>query len=103
MFILAYVLASVTLAPAFLLTFAAGAVFGLLRGTLLVYVGAVLGSSTGHIAGHGAAIAALLDTGGECGGNVDHLLTGLEQPLRKWPSGAASVLDGRIRSGHVFT
>lgn len=45
LFILAYVLASVTLAPAFLLTFAAGAVYGLLRGTLLVYVGAVLGSS----------------------------------------------------------
>jgi uncharacterized membrane protein YdjX (TVP38/TMEM64 family) len=45
LFILAYVLASVTLAPAFLLTLAAGAVFGLLRGTLLVYVGAVLGSS----------------------------------------------------------
>lgn len=44
-FVLAYVAASVTLAPAFLLTFAAGAVFGLLRGTLLVYVGAVLGSS----------------------------------------------------------
>src|SRR4026207_1300516 len=39
LFILAYILASVTLAPAFLLTFAAGAVFGLLRGTLLVYVG----------------------------------------------------------------
>jgi uncharacterized membrane protein YdjX (TVP38/TMEM64 family) len=45
LFILAYVAASVTLAPAFLLTFAAGAVFGLLQGTLLVYVGAVLGSS----------------------------------------------------------
>ena len=45
LFIAAYVVASVTLAPAFLLTFAAGAVFGLLRGTLLVYVGAVLGSS----------------------------------------------------------
>ena len=45
LFILAYVVASVTLAPAFLLTFAAGAVFGLLRGTFLVYVGAVLGSS----------------------------------------------------------
>jgi uncharacterized membrane protein YdjX (TVP38/TMEM64 family) len=44
-FILAYIVASVTLAPAFLLTFAAGAIFGLLRGTILVYVGAVLGSS----------------------------------------------------------
>jgi uncharacterized membrane protein YdjX (TVP38/TMEM64 family) len=45
LFILAYIAAAVTLAPAFLLTFAAGAVFGLWRGTLLVYVGAVLGSS----------------------------------------------------------
>jgi uncharacterized membrane protein YdjX (TVP38/TMEM64 family) len=45
LFILAYIAAAVTLAPAFLLTFAAGAVFGLWRGTLFVYVGAVLGSS----------------------------------------------------------
>jgi uncharacterized membrane protein YdjX (TVP38/TMEM64 family) len=45
LFILAYIAAAVTLAPAFLLTFAAGAVFGLWRGTLLVYIGAVLGSS----------------------------------------------------------
>ena len=44
-FVLAYVVASVTLAPAFLLTFAAGAVFGLWRGTILVYVAASLGSS----------------------------------------------------------
>jgi uncharacterized membrane protein YdjX (TVP38/TMEM64 family) len=45
LFILAYIAAAVTLAPAFLLTLAAGAVFGLWRGTLLVYIGAVLGSS----------------------------------------------------------
>jgi uncharacterized membrane protein YdjX (TVP38/TMEM64 family) len=45
LFVVAYIAAAVTLAPAFLLTFAAGAVFGLWRGTLLVYVGAVLGSS----------------------------------------------------------
>jgi len=45
LFILAYVVASVTLAPAFLLTFAAGAVFGFWRGALLVYIGAVLGAS----------------------------------------------------------
>jgi len=44
-FIGAYVLAALTLAPAFVLTFMAGAVFGLWRGTLLVFVGAVLGSS----------------------------------------------------------
>lgn len=45
LFIVAYIVASVTLAPAFLLTFAAGAVFGLWRGTLLVYIAASLGSS----------------------------------------------------------
>jgi uncharacterized membrane protein YdjX (TVP38/TMEM64 family) len=44
-FVAAYVVASVTLAPAFLLSMAAGAVFGLWRGTLLVFVGAVLGAS----------------------------------------------------------
>lgn len=45
LFIAIYIAAAVTLAPAFLLTFAAGAIFGLWEGTLLVYVGAVLGSS----------------------------------------------------------
>ena len=45
LFIALYVAASVVLAPAFLLTFSAGAIFGLWRGTLYVYIGAVLGSS----------------------------------------------------------
>ncbi|HZJ34110.1 MAG TPA: TVP38/TMEM64 family protein [Vicinamibacterales bacterium] len=45
LFVGIYVLAAITLAPAFLLTFSAGAVFGLWRGTLLTYVGAVLGAS----------------------------------------------------------
>lgn len=45
LFVVAYVVASVILAPVFLLTFAAGAVFGLWRGTILVYVAASLGSS----------------------------------------------------------
>jgi uncharacterized membrane protein YdjX (TVP38/TMEM64 family) len=44
-FVLAYIVAAVTLAPAILLTFAAGAVFGLWRGTLFTYVGALLGAS----------------------------------------------------------
>ncbi len=44
-FVLLYVLAAITLAPAFLLTFSAGAVFGLWRGTLITYIGAVLGAS----------------------------------------------------------
>ena len=45
LFIAAYILAAIILAPAFLLTFSSGAVFGLWRGTLLTYIGAVLGAS----------------------------------------------------------
>jgi uncharacterized membrane protein YdjX (TVP38/TMEM64 family) len=45
LFIALYVLAAITLAPAFLLTFSAGAVFGLWRGTLLTFIGAALGAS----------------------------------------------------------
>lgn len=45
LFIALYVVAAVVLAPAFVLTFSAGAVFGLWRGTLLTYIGAVLGAS----------------------------------------------------------
>ena len=45
LFIALYVLAAITLAPAFLLTFSSGAVFGLWRGTMLTYLGAVLGAS----------------------------------------------------------
>ena len=45
LFIAIYVLGSITLAPTFILTFMAGALFGLWRGTMLVYISAVLGSS----------------------------------------------------------
>ena len=45
LFIFMYVIAAVVLAPAFVLTFSAGAVFGLWRGTFLTFVGAVLGAS----------------------------------------------------------
>jgi uncharacterized membrane protein YdjX (TVP38/TMEM64 family) len=45
LFVVAYVVASIALVPAFLLSVAAGAVFGLWRGILLVFVGAVLGAS----------------------------------------------------------
>ena len=45
LFVLAYVAGSLVLAPAFLLTVSAGAIFGLWRGTLLVYAGQLLGSS----------------------------------------------------------
>ena len=45
LFIVMYIIAAVVLAPAFVLTFSAGAVFGLWRGTLLTFIGAVLGAS----------------------------------------------------------
>ena len=45
LFIAIYIIAALTFAPAFLLTFAAGAVYGLWRGTILVFIGAVLGAS----------------------------------------------------------
>jgi uncharacterized membrane protein YdjX (TVP38/TMEM64 family) len=44
LFIATYVVAAVTLVPAFLLTFAAGAIFGLWRGTVIVFLAALLGS-----------------------------------------------------------
>jgi uncharacterized membrane protein YdjX (TVP38/TMEM64 family) len=44
LFIAAYVVAAITLAPAFVLTFAAGAIFGLWRGTLIVFLAALLGA-----------------------------------------------------------
>jgi uncharacterized membrane protein YdjX (TVP38/TMEM64 family) len=45
LFIGLYIVASLTMAPAFVLTFAAGAVWGLWRGSIFVYIGAVLGAS----------------------------------------------------------
>jgi uncharacterized membrane protein YdjX (TVP38/TMEM64 family) len=49
LFVLMYVVASITMAPAFILTFAAGAVWGLWRGSIYVYIGAVLGASAVHL------------------------------------------------------
>jgi uncharacterized membrane protein YdjX (TVP38/TMEM64 family) len=43
-FVVAYVAAAIMFAPAFVLTFAAGAIFGLWRGTLIVFCAALLGS-----------------------------------------------------------
>jgi uncharacterized membrane protein YdjX (TVP38/TMEM64 family) len=48
LFIALYIAAAVTLAPAFLLTVAGGALFGVWRGTLLVFIGAVLGASAAY-------------------------------------------------------
>ena len=49
LFVLLYIVASLTMAPAFILTFAAGAVWGLWRGSLFVYIGALLGASAVHL------------------------------------------------------
>jgi uncharacterized membrane protein YdjX (TVP38/TMEM64 family) len=45
LFVLIYIVAAVTLAPAFFLTVAGGAVFGVWQGSLLVFMGASLGAS----------------------------------------------------------
>ena len=45
LFILVYIVAALTLAPAFFLTVAAGAMFGFWRGSLFVFIGATLGAS----------------------------------------------------------
>ena len=45
LFILIYIAATLALAPAFFLTVAAGAMFGVWRGSLIVFVGASLGAS----------------------------------------------------------
>jgi len=47
-FLAAYVVASLTLAPAFPLTIAAGALFGVGEGVALAFLGAVLGSSSAY-------------------------------------------------------
>jgi uncharacterized membrane protein YdjX (TVP38/TMEM64 family) len=45
LFTLIYIVAAVTLAPAFFLTVAAGAMFGVWRGSLIVFIAASLGAS----------------------------------------------------------
>lgn len=45
LFVLIYIVAAVTLAPAFFLTVAAGAIFGVWRGSVIVFVAASLGAS----------------------------------------------------------
>jgi uncharacterized membrane protein YdjX (TVP38/TMEM64 family) len=51
LFVLLYVAAAVTLAPAFFLTVAAGAMFGVWRGSLIVFIGASLGASAVYLLG----------------------------------------------------
>jgi len=45
LFVLLYIAAAITLAPAFFLTVAAGAMFGVWRGSVIVFIGASLGAS----------------------------------------------------------
>ena len=48
LFALLYIAAAVTMAPAFLLTVAAGALFGVWRGTALVFVSATIGATAAY-------------------------------------------------------
>jgi len=50
LFVLLYVAAALTMAPAFFLTVAAGAMFGVMRGSVIVFIGASLGASTVYAA-----------------------------------------------------
>lgn len=52
LFALLYIAAAVTMAPAFLLSAAAGALFGVWRGSLLVFVSATLGASAVYVVSH---------------------------------------------------
>jgi uncharacterized membrane protein YdjX (TVP38/TMEM64 family) len=49
LFVLLYVAATITMAPAFLLTVAAGAIWGVWNGSLLVLLGASLGASAAYV------------------------------------------------------
>jgi uncharacterized membrane protein YdjX (TVP38/TMEM64 family) len=61
LFILIYILATVTLAPAFFLTVAAGAMFGVLRGSLIVFAGASIGASAVYALAAPLAASRLMD------------------------------------------
>jgi uncharacterized membrane protein YdjX (TVP38/TMEM64 family) len=52
LFALLYILFAVTMAPAFLLTVAAGALFGVWRGSVLVFVSATLGAIAVYVVAH---------------------------------------------------
>lgn len=54
-FVLLYVLAAVILLPEFLLTIAAGAIFGLVRGVLLVSIGSIVGATAAFFLGRTVA------------------------------------------------
>src|SRR4051794_29603519 len=60
LFILLYVAAAVTMAPAFVLTVAAGALFGVWRGSLLAFVSATLGAAAAYSVARGLTRTRLL-------------------------------------------
>src|SRR5712691_9507563 len=61
LFALLYILFAVMMAPAFLLTVAAGALFGVWRGSLLVFVSATLGAVAAYVVAHRLAGTRLVD------------------------------------------
>jgi uncharacterized membrane protein YdjX (TVP38/TMEM64 family) len=52
LFALLYIAAAVTMAPAFVLTVAAGALFGVWKGSLLVFVSATIGACASYVVAH---------------------------------------------------
>lgn len=58
-FVLGYVVATVAFVPGVLLTLAAGAIFGLVRGVIFVFIGAVLGSAAAFLVARYVARAAI--------------------------------------------
>jgi uncharacterized membrane protein YdjX (TVP38/TMEM64 family) len=55
LFVLLYIVAAVTMAPAFLLSVAAGALFGVWKGSLLVFVSATMGATAAYAVAHRVA------------------------------------------------
>ena len=49
LFVVLYILSAITLAPSFLLTVAAGAIYGVWAGSVLVFVSAALGASAAYV------------------------------------------------------
>jgi uncharacterized membrane protein YdjX (TVP38/TMEM64 family) len=61
LFVLLYVVSTVTMAPSFLLTVAAGAIYGVWAGSLLVFVAASLGASVAFVIARALAGSRLLE------------------------------------------
>src|SRR4029077_8925003 len=55
LFALLYIIAAVTMAPAFILSVAAGALFGVWKGSILVFVSATMGATAAYAGAHRVA------------------------------------------------